>query len=52
VAPAQRRLERLTFPLEAEKKSRRMRGYRDIPRSIQALEAFEAEDEAAAQRVA
>ena len=38
--------------LEAEKKFRRVQGYRDIPMLMKALEAFEAEDEAAAQRVA
>jgi putative transposase len=38
--------------LEAEKRFRRIRGYRDIEKLTKALEPFEAEDEAAAQRVA
>jgi putative transposase len=38
--------------LEAEKQFRRVQGYRDIPKLMKALERFEAEDEAAAQRVA
>jgi transposase-like protein len=38
--------------LEAEKKFRRVQGYRDIAKLMEALETFEAEDEAAARRVA
>ena len=38
--------------IEAEKKFRRVQGYRDIPKLMKALEVFEAEEEAAAQRVA
>jgi len=38
--------------VEAEKKFRRVQGYRDIAKLMKALETFEAEDEAAAQRVA
>jgi putative transposase len=38
--------------LEAEKKFRRVQGYRDIKHLMKALETFEAEDEAAARRVA
>ena len=38
--------------LEAEKKFRRVRGYRDIAKLIKALEWLEAEDEATAERVA
>jgi transposase-like protein len=38
--------------LEAEKKFRRVQGYRDIAKLMKALETFEAEDEAAARRVA
>jgi len=37
---------------EAEKKFRRVQGYRDIEKLTKALEAIEAEDEAAAKRVA
>jgi putative transposase len=38
--------------VEAEKKFRRVQGYRDIAKLMKALERFEAEDEAAAERVA
>ena len=38
--------------LEAEKKFRRVQGYRDIAKLMKALERFEAENEAAAKRVA
>ncbi|UCG85007.1 MAG: transposase [Gemmatimonadota bacterium] len=38
--------------LESEKKFRRVQGYRDIAKLIKALEWLEAEDEAAAERVA
>ena len=38
--------------LEAEKQFRRVQGYRDIVKLMKALETFEAEDEAAARRVA
>ena len=38
--------------LEAEKKFRRVQGYRDIAKLMKALETFEAEDDAAARRVA
>ncbi len=38
--------------VEAEKKFRRVQGYRDIEKLTKALEGIEAEDEAAAERVA
>jgi hypothetical protein len=38
--------------LEAEKKFRRVQGCRDIAKLMKALERVQAEDEAAAQRVA
>jgi hypothetical protein len=37
--------------LEAEKKFRRVQGYRDIAKLMKALDPFEAIDEAAARRV-
>jgi transposase-like protein len=49
---AKRRLERLASSLEAEKKFRRVQGWRDIKKLVQALTAIEQQQEAKAKRVA